>query len=103
MDEPALRSVLPVRQTVSIGSKRVGIVHGHGGATALSVARRAFPRGSVDAVVFGHSHLPLIEWVDDALLFNPGSPTDRRLAPRCSFGRLSISDTGDLVAEHVWI
>ena len=34
-----------------------------------------------DAVVFGHSHLPLHERADGFQIFNPGSPTDRRRAP----------------------
>ena len=40
-----------------------------------------------DAVVFGHSHLPLHEQADDGFqIFNPGSPTERRRAPRAHDG-----------------
>jgi uncharacterized protein len=40
----------------------------------------AFP--GADVVVFGHSHEPMIERVDDGpLLVNPGSPTQRRRQP----------------------
>jgi putative phosphoesterase len=48
----------------------------------------------VDArvVVFGHSHIPLIEDVDGLLLLNPGSATDRRRQPHCSVALLTISD-----------
>jgi predicted phosphodiesterase len=46
--------------------------------------RRAFPDS--DAVVFGHSHLPLYEERDGFQIFNPGSPTDRRRAPSHTMG-----------------
>ena len=46
--------------------------------------RLRFPEA--DAVIFGHSHLPLHEEADGFQIFNPGSPTERRRAPRHSFG-----------------
>ena len=48
--------------------------------------RRRFP--GADAVVFGHSHLPLHEEEDGFQIFNPGSPTERRRSPRHSMGLL---------------
>jgi predicted phosphodiesterase len=56
--------------------------------------RRRFPEA--DAVVFGHSHLPLHER-DDALgldIFNPGSPTDRRRAPTHTMGEALVDAEG---------
>jgi predicted phosphodiesterase len=50
--------------------------------------RRRFP--AADAVVFGHSHMPLLEAGAGELagfqIFNPGSPTDRRRAPGHTMG-----------------
>jgi uncharacterized protein len=57
---------------------------------------------AADAVVFGHSHLPLHESADGFQIFNPGSPTERRRAPRPSMGLLSCGQTG-LVFAHVWL
>lgn len=48
--------------------------------------RRRFPEARV--VVFGHSHIPLLADEDGLLLFNPGSPTDRRRQPEHTFGLL---------------
>ena len=43
--------------------------------------------GVADAVVFGHSHLPLQERTGDGFqIFNPGSPTERRRAPAHTMG-----------------
>ena len=44
-----------------------------------------------DAVVFGHSHLPLLEEREGFAIFNPGSPTERRRAPRHTMGLAEVS------------
>ena len=50
--------------------------------------RRLFP--DHDAVIFGHSHLPLHEEEDGFQIFNPGSPTERRRSPFKSMGRATV-------------
>ena len=46
-----------------------------------------------DLVVFGHSHIPWNETgVGGQLLFNPGSPTQRRRQPVATMGRLTLRD-----------
>jgi predicted phosphodiesterase len=52
--------------------------------------RRRFPDAAL--VVFGHSHIPWNEKHDGQLLFNPGSPTDRRRQPQGTVGELIIAD-----------
>jgi len=53
--------------------------------------RRRFP--SADAVVFGHSHIPLHESDDDGFqIFNPGSPTERRRAPAHTMGIARVKE-----------
>ena len=52
--------------------------------------RRRFP--DADIVVFGHSHIPWnTEGIGGQLLFNPGSPTERRRQPRCTYGVLEVA------------
>jgi predicted phosphodiesterase len=54
--------------------------------------RRHFGRRA-DAVVFGHSHLPLHERAEDGFqIFNPGSPTERRRAPAHTMGMARVDD-----------
>lgn len=104
VDEPELRRILPRRQRVEILGRPVGIIHGDGQiGTTVSRAQAAFAGEAVDLIVFGHSHQPLHRYDGDTLLFNPGSPTDRRLSPRFSYGRISLGPDGRLAAEHVWI
>jgi predicted phosphodiesterase len=55
---------------------------------------------NADAVVFGHSHIPLHEEREGFQIFNPGSPTERRQAPHHSMG-LAHVENGALRFELV--
>lgn len=100
VDEAPLRRLLPAEVEIEIGRRTVAILHDAGPAKGrLARLRRRFP--TADAVVFGHSHLPLHEEEDGFQIFNPGSPTERRRAPRPSMGLLSCER--GLVFEHVWL
>lgn len=104
VDEPALRQLLPRRLRFELLGRWVGLVHGD--SPSLPTVQRAvaeFVDEEVDIIVFGHSHRPLLRQDGDTLLFNPGSPTDRRTEPRFSYGRISLGPNGRLIAEHVWI
>lgn len=46
--------------------------------------------------------MPLHESDADFQIFNPGSPTERRRAPRRSMGMLHVEKSG-LRFEHVWL
>ncbi len=88
-----LWKTLPERIVLSIGAFRIGIVHGHGGPSARATAKTAFDE-PIDLVVYGHSHVPMIEEVDGVVYLNPGSPTDRRWAPHFGIGILTIDERG---------
>lgn len=95
---------LPRRKLVEVNGYRIGLIHGDGedrqGTPERALA--AFP--GADCVVFGHTHRPLNERRGRTLLFNPGSPTDRRREPRCSFGwlHLGAGPAEPIRAEHVF-
>ena len=86
VDDAAVRAVLPEAALVRAGALRIAIVHDAGAAAGrLGRMRRRFP--DADAVVFGHSHIPLHERAPDGFqIFNPGSPTDRRRRPVHTMG-----------------
>lgn len=52
------------------------------------------------AIIFGHSHQPLIEWKKDVLLFNPGSAGPRRFRLPVTVGKLEVKE-GKLHPEIV--
>lgn len=102
-DELSLHRDLPARLVVEVLGRPLGIVHGHlgKGSSTLARARNAFAPGEVDVVVYGHSHFPYRGYVGETLLFNPGSPTERRQSPRFSYGRLLLNEHGRLTAGLV--
>jgi len=81
VDDAALRATLPASATVMADGRRLAITHDGGPARGrLERLRRRFPQA--DAVIFGHSHIPLHERAPDGFqILNPGSPTERRRAP----------------------
>ena len=75
------------------------MIHDAGPAPGrLMRMRRMFP--DAEAVVFGHSHMPLHEERDGFQIFNPGSPTERRRAPKHTMGMVS-DETGRLEFELI--
>jgi putative phosphoesterase len=83
---------LPLPRVVEFGAVRIGMVHDAGPSRGrLERMRRRFP--AADAVVFGHSHIPLHEERDGFQIFNPGSPTERRRQPRHTMGLAHIDGT----------
>lgn len=92
-DDAELRELIPESVEFAIGRFRFAMLHGHGGQTARSEARRRFA-GKVDCVVYGHSHIPLIERENGTILFNPGSATDRRWGDHFGVGLIRVTDEG---------
>lgn len=85
-DDPETQAHLPEQLELELDGARLAVVHDGGRRFArLQRLRRRFPEA--DAVIFGHSHLPLHEIGEDGFqIFNPGSPTDKRRAPRHTMG-----------------
>jgi uncharacterized protein len=91
MDGWDLRRRLPDTDEIDVEGAKLAVVHDAGPAAGrLGRMRRRFPRA--DAVVFGHSHIPLHEREGDFQIFNPGSPTERRRAPSHSMGVARVQD-----------
>jgi putative phosphoesterase len=100
-NDRSLVGLLPPTRLVDIGGVPIGMVHDSGPVKGRARRmRRRFPE--CDVVVFGHSHAPVNELGEDGqLLFNPGSPTQRRAQPVHTMGELRIA--GGAVLSHVII
>ena len=85
VDDEMVRRALPASRIVNAGDVRIAMTHDAGPAQGrLARLRGRFPEA--DAVVFGHSHIPLQEEAEGFQIFNPGSPTDRRRSPQHTMG-----------------
>jgi putative phosphoesterase len=99
VDEPALVGSLPTELEVELDGVHLAMTHDTGAAKGrIARLRRRFPRA--DAVVFGHSHIPLHEADGEFQIFNPGSPTERRRQPTHTMG-LARAERGTIAFEHV--
>ncbi len=88
-DDLELRSRLESEERFMVGRHRFALRHGHGGRSARHEARLLAP--DADCVVYGHSHIPLIEDADGTILFNPGSATDRRWQEHFGIGLIRVT------------
>lgn len=91
-DGPQLRARLPERADVTLDGLRFTVTH-ETGAAAGRDARMAARYPDTDVLVFGHSHIPWDSTAATGLrLLNPGSPTDRRRQPHCTFMTATLDD-----------
>ena len=86
-------SILPVRETVEVSGHRIHVIHDLDDLD---------PDEHVAAVIFGHTHKPVVKEVDGVLYVNPGSAGPRRFSLPISLARLTVTPEG-LRAELIEI
>lgn len=88
-DDYALRSRLPAKKTIRLGSFRVGLIHGWG--TSHDLRNRLIDEFSnADAILFGHTHQPVRARENGLFWFNPGSVSAGRNGSPPSLGILTV-------------
>ncbi|MEV8539747.1 metallophosphoesterase [Streptomyces sp. NPDC051572] len=91
-DGPELRARLPETAYAELGGLRFGTIHETGPAQGRE-ARCAARFPDLDVLVFGHSHIPWDTTAAGGLrLLNPGSPTDRRRQPYCTYMTATVNE-----------
>jgi putative phosphoesterase len=86
-----LRDQLPEVADVTLAGVRFTVVH-ETGPTKGRERRMSVAYPDTDVLVFGHSHIPWDTVTDSGLrLLNPGSPTDCRSQPFCTFMTAQVS------------
>jgi len=94
MDLPNVREVLPRKLILEIQGHRIGLIHGWGWGNPSDIEDRLLSQfDNIDCLVYGHTHHAVNKIRDSMVIFNPGSPTDRRFAPRNTIGILDIGTT----------
>lgn len=91
-DGSAVRARLPERADIRLDGLRFTVVHETGASTGREARMsRLYP--DTDVLVFGHSHIPWDTTTKTGLrLLNPGSPTDRRRQPHCTYMTAKVTD-----------
>jgi uncharacterized protein len=99
VDSPELRQQLPEAISLELNDVVLSVVHDAGPAKGrLERLRARFP--DADAVVFGHSHMPVHEQREGFQIFNPGSPTERRRSLNRSMGEATVQ-AGRIEFRHL--
>ncbi|WP_159918772.1 metallophosphoesterase family protein [Rhodococcus sp. WAY2] len=91
-DGDDLRARMPETAEVTLEGVRFTVVHETGASTGRE-KRMSAAYPDTDVLVFGHSHIPWDTVSDTGLrLLNPGSPTDRRRQPFCTYMTAEVRD-----------
>ncbi|MBO0984600.1 metallophosphoesterase [Rathayibacter sp. SD072] len=94
-DPEGLRARLPEVAHAVVGGLRIAVIHETGAATGRE-ARADTAHPDTDVLVFGHSHIPWDSTSPAGMrLLNPGSPTDRRRQPACTY-LTAVAEAGAL-------
>lgn len=80
--------------TFSVKDKKFFICHGnyHDVKMGLRSLYKFAKENNIDFVVFGHTHIPTYETIDNITFINPGSLTYPRGGSSKSFGILTLDD-----------
>ncbi len=91
-DGPGLRARLPEVARADLDGLRLGVVH-ETGQKLRREERVDATYEDLDVLVFGHSHIPWDTTTPRGVrLLNPGSPTDRRQQPHCTWMSATVTD-----------
>ena len=98
-DGDELRRRLPEVARETVGGIRFAVVHDTGASSGRE-ARMDAAFDGVDVLVFGHSHIPWDTVTPGGMrLLNPGSPTDRRRQPHCTYLTATATATNGALAD----
>ena len=89
-----IRGLYPEERVIEIQGKKIFMCHGHKYGVKYgynSIFYRA-KELNVDIVLFGHSHIPIIEKCDGVILMNPGSISLGMSNPSKSLGYIDLID-----------
>lgn len=94
IDRAGRCALLPAEEYVTFADTNLYLVHDRAALTLDPVA------AGVSAVIFGHSHKPLVEHHRGVLYFNPGAAGPRRFSLPVTLGILHL--TGHSIhAQHI--
>ena len=100
-DETAVRRALPQERFFNLGGINIGLIHGdRKNFSYIYELKTKFKEANL--IIFGHSHVPVLERIENTIFFNPGSLTYPRGNSSPSFGVMEIND-GHFEIDHVFL
>ncbi len=93
MDPQEIKDILLRKEIFKAGNFKIGIFHGFGAPNKIfEVLGAEFKGDKLDVIVFGHTHSAFNEQRENALFFNPGSPTDKACEDCNTYGIIEVND-----------
>ena len=94
----------PGEQVITVGqgvTRRILLLHGHNHSVKMGLNRLMYyaQEKEVDACLFGHTHIPLVDRHGAVFFMNPGSIAKPVPPKPPSYGILTISDDGGIAGE----
>ncbi len=83
----------PWEETVEIMDKKFYLLHGHQYGVKNGMNRLYYRAQEIkaDVVIYGHTHQPHLQCVDDIWFINPGSPTRPRMGTRGTYAVIELN------------
>jgi len=84
----------PLEEILDVAGVKIYLTHGHSYGVKHSMAelQKRVSKLRAQVVIYGHTHVPQVEWVDGSLYLNPGSLH----SPRGSNGKtFAVLDIGN--------
>jgi putative phosphoesterase len=91
MDVPEVKQLLPAKKIITVGNFKIGLIHGSGGPWGIE-DKLIKEFDDVNCIVYGHTHQARNGERKGILMFNPGTPTDRRFTEALTVGVIHLED-----------
>jgi uncharacterized protein len=91
MDPVNLKVELGIKKIIHVGGISLGLIHGSGMPRGVpDFALQHFRDYKIHGLIFGHSHIPYLEYRGDMLILNPGSAGAPRRGEKPSCARIWV-------------
>lgn len=86
----------PLEKNLQLAGKSILITHGHpyGVKSGMTTLISKGIQGKYDAIVFGHTHIPYVEWTNSFMLVNPGSISRPKALTKPTYAILEVTGSG---------
>jgi len=96
-DPLSIRNQVLEKEIIELNGKKIGITHPAVGGTSENIKKkilRKFKDDDVDAIIYGHTHDPIIKKFNGIMLVNPGKGYLEKeyFGPPTSFAILTLDD-----------
>lgn len=98
MDYPEIKNLLPSKKIVQAGRFRIGLIHGWGAPWGIE-DKLIKEFSDVHCIVYGHTHQTRNGEKNGILMFNPGTPSDKRFTEDLTIGILTVDNqlSGEII------